>query len=83
LGRVWSGGRGSAGLGARRPVALTGTGTGAGLLCPPPVPAAAGGRGLRPRVSSAHRPWPQLQVQDPVMGRRPVVGIWHCLPGKG
>jgi hypothetical protein len=35
------------------------------LLCPSSVPAAAG-RGLRrPRVFSAHRPWPQLQVHAP------------------
>jgi hypothetical protein len=31
--------------------------------------------GLRPRVSSAHRPWPQLQVQDSVMGRRPLLAL--------
>jgi hypothetical protein len=37
------------------------------LLCPSSVPVAAG-RGLRPRVFSAHRPAPQLQVQDSVMG---------------
>jgi hypothetical protein len=36
------------------------------LLCPSSVLAAAG-RGLRPRVVSSHRPWPQLQV--------------HALPG--
>jgi hypothetical protein len=34
------------------------------LLCPSSVPAAAG-RGLRPRVFSAHRPGPQLQVHAP------------------
>jgi hypothetical protein len=34
------------------------------LLCPSPVPAPAG-RGLRPRVFSAHRPGPQLQVHAP------------------
>jgi hypothetical protein len=44
------------------------------LLCPSSVPAAAG-RGLRPRVSSAHRPAPQLQVRDSVMGWQSIVGI--------
>jgi hypothetical protein len=44
------------------------------LLCVPPVPA-AGSRGLRPRVSLAQRPFPQLQAQDSVMGRWPIVGI--------
>jgi hypothetical protein len=34
------------------------------LLCPSSVPAAAG-RGLRPRVFSAHGPGPQLQVHAP------------------
>jgi hypothetical protein len=55
---------------------------GAGSSAPPPysVPAAAG-RGLRTRVSSAHRPAPQLQVQDPVMGRRPIVGIAYIQTG--
>jgi hypothetical protein len=48
------------------------------LLCPSPVPAAAG-RGLRPRVFSAHGPPPQLQVQDLVMGRRPMPHCWHCV----
>ena len=50
------------------------------LLCPSSVPAAAG-RGLRPRVFSAHRPGPQLQVQDSVMGRRPIVGIAYIQTG--
>jgi hypothetical protein len=50
------------------------------LLCPSPVPAAAG-RGLRPRVFSAHMPPPQLQVQDSVMGRRPIVGIAYIQTG--
>jgi hypothetical protein len=62
---------------------VTPTGTGAGwLLCPSSVPAAAG-RGLRPRVFSAHRPWPwpQLQVQDSVMGRRPIAGIAYIQTG--
>jgi hypothetical protein len=40
------------------------------LLCPSSVPAAAG-RGLRPRVFSAHRPAPQLQVQAPASGVTP------------
>jgi hypothetical protein len=43
---------------ARWPV--TPTGTGAGSSAPP-----AGTGGLRPRVFSAHRPWPQLQVHAP------------------
>jgi hypothetical protein len=51
-----------------------------GLLCPPSVPAAAD-RGLRPRVFSAHRPGPQLQVQDSVMGRRPVVSTAYIQTG--
>jgi hypothetical protein len=50
------------------------------LLCPSSVPAPAG-RGLRPRVFSAHRPWPQLQVQDSVMRRRPIVGIAYIQTG--
>ena len=51
------------------------------LLCPSAVPAAAG-RGLRPRVFSAHsRPVPQLQVKDSVMGRRPIVGIAYIQTG--
>jgi hypothetical protein len=50
------------------------------LIFPSSAPA-AGGRGLRPRVSSAHRPWPQLQVQDSVMGRRPIVGIAYIQTG--
>jgi hypothetical protein len=52
------------------------------LLCPSsvPVPAAAG-RGLRPRVFSAHGPGPQLQVQDSVMGRRPAFGIAYIQTG--
>jgi hypothetical protein len=37
---------------------------GAGLICPLSVPA-AGGRGLRPRVFSAHGPPPQLHVHAP------------------
>jgi hypothetical protein len=43
------------------------------LFCPSSVPA-AGGRGLRPRVFSAHRPWPQLQAQAParVVTARPL-----------
>jgi hypothetical protein len=42
------------------------------LLCPSPVPAAAAGRGLRPRVFSAHGPGrPQLQAPS------------TCCPGKG
>jgi hypothetical protein len=32
-------------------------------------------RGLRPRVFSDHRPLPQLQAQDSVMGRRPIAGV--------
>jgi hypothetical protein len=52
------------------------------LLCPSSVPAAAG-RGLRPRVFSAHRPAPQLQVQDSVMGWQPIVGIAYIQTGKG
>jgi hypothetical protein len=48
------------------------------LLCPSSVPAAAG-RGLRPRVFSAHGPPPQLQVQDSVMGRRPMPHCWRCV----
>jgi hypothetical protein len=51
------------------------------LFCPSSVPAAAG-RGLRPRVFSAHGPGPQLQVQDSVMGRRPVVGIAYIQTGS-
>jgi hypothetical protein len=35
------------------------------LPCPSPVPAPPAGRGLRPRVFSAHRPLPQLQVHAP------------------
>jgi hypothetical protein len=31
--------------------------------------------GLRPRVFSAHRPVPQLQVQDSVMGWQPI--LWQ------
>jgi hypothetical protein len=64
MGWVWSGGSGvqlcpwaAAGFG------LAGdpeTGTGAGSSAPPPY------RQLR--VFSAHRPGPQLQVQDSVMG---------------
>jgi hypothetical protein len=50
------------------------------LLCPSSVLAAAG-RGLRPRVFSAHGPPPQLQVQDSVMGRRPIVGIAYTQTG--
>jgi hypothetical protein len=50
------------------------------LLCPSSVPAAAG-RGLRPRVFSAHRPGPQLQVQDSVMGWQPIVGIAYIQTG--
>jgi hypothetical protein len=34
-------------------------------------------------VFSAHRPLPQLQVQDSVMGRRPIVGIAYIQTGKG
>jgi hypothetical protein len=30
---------------------------------------------------SAHRPAPQLQVQDSVMGRRPIVGIAYIQTG--
>jgi hypothetical protein len=63
----------------------TPTGTGAGSSGTPassvPVPGAAG-RGLRPRVFLAHRPLPQLQVQDLVMGRRPIVGIAYIQTGK-
>jgi hypothetical protein len=47
------------------------------LLCPSSVPAAAG-RGLRPRVFSAHGPGPQLQVQDSVMGGA-APHCWHCV----
>jgi hypothetical protein len=53
-----------------------------GPLCPSSVPA-AGGRGLRPRVPPARRPWPHLQAQDSVMGRRPIVGIAYIQTGKG
>jgi hypothetical protein len=53
---------------------------GLGPLPPPPVLAAAG-RGLRPRVFPAHGPPPQLQVQDAVMGQRPVVGIAYIQTG--
>jgi hypothetical protein len=52
-------------------------------LCPSPVPAAAAGRGLRPRVFPAHRPPPQPQVQDSVMGRHPIVGIAYIQTGGG
>jgi hypothetical protein len=52
------------------------------LLCPSSVPAAAG-RGLRPRMFSAHGPGPQLQVQDSVVvmgGRRAAAPrCWHCV----
>jgi hypothetical protein len=51
------------------------------FICPS-VPAAAG-RGLRPRVFSAHRLVPQLQVQDSLMGRRPIVGIAYIQTGTG
>jgi hypothetical protein len=45
------------------------------LLCPSSVPAAAG-RGLKPRAFPVHRPVPQLQVQDSVMGRHPFF-LWQ------
>jgi hypothetical protein len=47
----------------RWPVAPTGTGDGSSA--PPPYRGLPAGRGLRPRVFSAHRPGPQLQVHAP------------------
>jgi hypothetical protein len=46
------------------------------LLCPFPVPAAAGW-GLRPRVFSAHRPLPQLQVHAPAWSVTPI--FWQSV----
>jgi hypothetical protein len=76
VGWMWSGGpTWPLGRWVRWPVTPTGTGTGAGSSAPPPyryryrrLPAA--GRGLRPRVFSAHRPGPQLQVHAPASGIR-------------
>jgi hypothetical protein len=54
------------------------------LLCPSsPYRRLPAGRGLRPRVFSAHRPLPQLQVQDSVMGRRPIADIAYIQTGTG
>jgi hypothetical protein len=64
-----------------RPAHARGTRDQGWLLCPSPMPAAAG-RGLGPHVFPAHRPWPQLQVQAAsIMGRRPIVGIAHIQTG--
>ena len=52
------------------------------LLCPSSVPAAAG-RGLRPRVFSAHRPLPQLQVHAPAWGVTPHPLAKRFQTGKG
>jgi hypothetical protein len=52
------------------------------LLCPSSVPAAAG-RGLRPRVFSAHRPLPQLQVHAPAWGVTPHPEAKRFQTGKG
>jgi hypothetical protein len=76
LGWVWSGGSNLAPgpLGSVWPVTGGPDRHRGWLLCPSSVLAAAG-RGLRPRVFSAHGSVPQPQVQDSVMGRRPIVGI--------
>jgi hypothetical protein len=65
------------------------TGARGWLPCLSPVPVAAGGRWLRPRVFSAHMPAPQLQVHAPAwavsahgpspgrapLDRRPATGV--------
>jgi hypothetical protein len=79
MGWVWSGGSnlapGPLGSVVGRP---------APGLAPLPLLRTGGCRpGLRPRVFPAHRPVPQLQVQDSVMGRRPIVGIVYIQTGTG
>jgi hypothetical protein len=80
MGWVWSGGRPNLASGPLGSVAGDPDRHRGWLLCPSSVPAAAG-RGLRPRPPPAHRPGPQLQVQDLVMGRRPIAGIAYIQTG--